>query len=83
MVIKVCVGSSCHLKGSYLIIQRIQELIKQYHLEEDVTLKGAFCMGKCVNGIPLQIDEELVLQASIQNIDQIFEEYVLQKKKED
>lgn len=82
MVIKVCVGSSCHLKGSYLIIQRIQELIKQYHLEEEVHLKGAFCMGQCINGIPLQIDEKLVLQASIQNIDKIFEEYVLHKKED-
>lgn len=80
MVIKVCVGSSCHLKGSYLIIKRLQELIKQYHLENEVTLKGAFCMGKCINGIPLQIDEELILQTSIQNIDQIFEEYVLNKR---
>ena len=80
MDIKVCVGSSCHLKGSYMIIKRLQELIKQHGLEKEVTLKGAFCMGKCVDGIPIEFGEELVLQASIINIDELFEKYVLNKK---
>lgn len=80
MDIRVCVGSSCHLKGSYMIIKRLQELIKENGLEKEVTLKGAFCMGKCVDGIPIEIGDELVLQASIINIDEIFAEHVLHKE---
>lgn len=79
MVIKVCVGSSCHLKGSYMIIQHLQELIKEHHLEEEIQLKGSFCMGKCINGIPLDIDGKIVLQVGMDNIDEIFNTYVLKK----
>ncbi|MBR3840324.1 MAG: NAD(P)H-dependent oxidoreductase subunit E [Erysipelotrichales bacterium] len=79
MIVKVCVGSSCHLKGSYLIIQRLQELIKENHLEDEVQLKGSFCMGKCINGIPLEIDGQIVLQVGITNIDEVFEKYILKK----
>lgn len=82
MDIKVCVGSSCHLKGSYMLIKRLQELIKEHGLEKEVTLKGAFCMGKCVDGIPIEIGEKLVLQASIINIDEIFQEHILNNKGE-
>lgn len=80
MDVKVCVGSSCHLKGSYIIIQRLQELLKEHHLENDVHLKGSFCMGKCIDGIPLEIDGELVLQVGVQNIDQVFEQHILKKE---
>lgn len=71
MVIKVCVGSSCHLKGSYLIIQKIQEIIKAQKLEQKVELKAAFCMGDCINGIPVEIDGERVLHCGIDNIEEI------------
>ena len=80
MDVKVCVGSSCHLKGSYMIIKRLQELIKENGLEKEVALKGAFCMGKCVDGIPIEIGDELVLQASILNIDEIFSKHILNKE---
>ena len=80
MVIKVCVGSSCHLKGSYVLIQRLQELIKANKLENEIQLKGSFCMGKCINGIPLEIDGKMVLQANFQNIDEIFKTHILNKE---
>ena len=30
MVLKVCVGSSCHLRGSYDVIEEMKRLIKKY-----------------------------------------------------
>ena len=79
MEVKVCVGSSCHLKGSYVIIKRLQELIAQHNLEDKVQLKGAFCMGQCINGIPVTIDDEIVLQVGAHNIDDVFYNHILNK----
>ena len=47
MVIEICVGSSCHLKGSHDIIELMQKAIADNNLESDVTLAGSFCTGKC------------------------------------
>jgi NADH:ubiquinone oxidoreductase subunit E len=51
MNIYICVGSSCHLKGSYDIIQLVKEALKEYHLEDKVNLSAAFCLGKCTDGV--------------------------------
>ena len=59
MDILVCVGSSCHLKGSRQVISAIDQLIKGNHLEDKLTLKGSFCMGKCgCKGISVKLDDE-------------------------
>ena len=79
MKITVCVGSSCHIKGSHDILTRIQELIKIHKLEKTVELAASFCLGQCANGVSMKIDDELILNASRDNIDAIFEEKVLNK----
>ncbi|AZR74125.1 hypothetical protein BBF96_12385 [Anoxybacter fermentans] len=57
LVITVCVGSSCHLRGSYQVIERLEELIKLYQLENKVELKASFCMENCSSGITIRIGE--------------------------
>ena len=52
----VCVGSSCHLKGSYEIIKTFQELIKKYNLEDQIELKAEFCCGNCNNPVSVKVD---------------------------
>ena len=77
MKITVCVGSSCHIKGSHDILMRIQELIKEHKLEKKVELCASFCLGQCARGVSMKVDDELILDASKDNIDAIFEEKVL------
>ena len=60
MEVKVCVGSSCHLKGSYDIIQKVKELIEKNKIEDKVELKASFCLGNCSNGVSMEIDGELI-----------------------
>lgn len=50
MEIYVCIGSSCHLKGSYNIINAFKELIAEYKLEDQVSLNASFCLGHCQHG---------------------------------
>ena len=60
MKITVCIGSSCHLKGSRLIVEKLQGLIAENNLKDRVELSGVFCMGNCANGVCLTVDNEKI-----------------------
>lgn len=60
MEIKVCVGSACHLKGSYLVIEKIQEYVKKNKLDNKIELKASFCLGKCTSNVSILIENELL-----------------------
>lgn len=79
MKIQICIGSSCHLKGSELIIAKLQELIKTHHLINEVELCGSFCLGHCAEGVSMVIDNEPIQNANIDNIERIFIDKVLSK----
>lgn len=79
MNVYVCVGSSCHLRGSYKIIELMKENIEKNGLEEKVNLSAAFCLGKCTTGVTIKVDEEVVCGVSPDNFSDIFKEHILDK----
>ena len=80
MIIQICVGSSCHLKGSPEIVEFLQKAVNDYNLEDDVTLAGSFCIGKCNRvGVTIQIDDEICTGVTKENIKELVEEKVLRK----
>ena len=54
--VTICVGSSCHLKGSRHIIDSLKKLIADNGLEDKVDLAGTSCMGKCEQGVCVTVD---------------------------
>ena len=56
MTITICIGSSCHLKGSRTIIQKLEELITERQLNDKIELNGSFCMGECSNGVCVKMN---------------------------
>ena len=58
MKITICIGSSCHLKGSRMIVEELQKLVKENDLGDRIELAGQFCMGNCQNGVCVTIDGE-------------------------
>ena len=56
MKITICIGSSCHLKGSRQIIGELQRLVKENNLSDKIELAGQFCMGNCQNGVCGTVD---------------------------
>lgn len=76
MDIYVCVGSSCHLKGSYDVISVFQNCIKKYNAE-NVTLKASFCMGHCTQGVSVKFGEDFSEGVSKDNAEELFKKYVL------
>lgn len=79
MIIDVCVGSSCHLKGSYEVIQKIQDLIKENDLGSKVAVKASFCLGNCSKGVSMKIDDEPIYNVTPNSIKDIFYEKVMNK----
>ena len=59
MNVTVCIGSSCHLKGSRQIVQQLQSLIAEKALQEKIELSGAFCIGNCRSGVCVKVEEEV------------------------
>ena len=57
MTIKVCVGSSCHLKGSYEVIEAFKEVLKKYDVEDLIDLQASFCLGHCAMGVTVECDD--------------------------
>ena len=55
--ITVCIGSSCHIKGSRQVVEQLQQLIAENHLGEKVELGGTFCLGQCQQGVCVMVDE--------------------------
>ena len=56
MKVTVCIGSSCHIKGSRQVVEELQYLIAQNELKDKVELSGTFCMGKCQEGVCVTVD---------------------------
>lgn len=70
--IRVCVGSSCHVNGSYEVVQAFNQIIKDLGLVKKVELVGSFCMGKCTEGVAVECDG-IIYAASTGNVHEIFE----------
>ena len=57
MKVAVCIGSSCHIKGSRQVVEGLQYLIAKGGLGDKVELGGTFCMGKCQQGVCVTVDD--------------------------
>ena len=78
MIIQICVGSSCHLKGSAEIVELFRNAVEEYHLETEVTLAGSFCTGKCNRiGVTVQIDDEVYPGLTKEGFKEFFNDKVL------
>ena len=56
MKVTVCIGSSCHIKGSRPVVEQLQDLIAKENLNDKIELGGTFCMGKCQQGVCVTVD---------------------------
>ncbi len=75
MKVTVCIGSSCHIKGSRQVVEELQYLISGAGLEDKVELGGTFCMGRCQEGVCVTVDGEFH-SVSPDNVREFFEKEV-------
>ena len=80
MNIRICVGSSCHLKGSEQLVGLFQNAIAERRLEEKITLMGSFCLGRCNReGVSVQVDDKVFTGVTPASFNSFFEAHVLPK----
>ena len=78
MKITICIGSSCHLKGSRQVVEQLQYLVNENNLKDKVELAGTFCMGKCRSGVNVTVDGK-DFSVSPETVKSFFEEEVMGK----
>ena len=78
LVVQICVGSSCHIKGSQQIVELMQKAVEEYKLDGDVVLMGSFCIGKCNReGVTVQINDDVHVGVTAQNFKEFFKKNIL------
>ena len=58
MKVTVCIGSSCHIKGSRQVVEQLQNLVEKNNLADKVELGGTFCLGNCQQGVCVMVDDQ-------------------------
>ena len=76
--ITVCIGSSCHIKGSRQVVEQLQHLIFENNLGEKVELGGTFCMGKCQKGVCVTVNDEF-FSVTPETVGDFFAKEVIEK----
>lgn len=84
MIIQICVGSSCYLKGSHELVELFQKEIEKRSLAADITLAGCFCTGKCNrDGVTVTVNDTIYTGVTPAGFDEFFRENVLGKFSEE
>jgi len=78
MKITVCIGSSCHIKGSRQVVKSLQQLIADNNLGDKVELGGTFCMGNCQKGVCVSVDGAF-FSVSPETVEEFFQTNVKEK----
>ena len=73
--VTICIGSSCHLKGSRKVVEKLQQIISEKGLKDKVELSGTCCMGRCETGVSVTVDGEY-FSVSPESVDEFFENVV-------
>ena len=79
MIVRICIGYSCHLRGSREIVELFQKEIAARALEDDVVLAGSFCLGQCNRtGVTVQVDDDIYSGVTRESFPAFFAEHILE-----
>lgn len=80
MIVQVCIGSSCHIKGSHEIVELLKAAIEEHNLQDEITLAGSFCIGKCNRvGVTVQVDDDVFTGVTRESFAEFFNANILSK----
>ena len=78
MKITICIGSSCHLKGSRQIVEGLQALVKEHGLEDKMEQSVHIAWADCQNGVCLTVDDQK-FSLKPEDVQTFFEKEILPK----
>lgn len=80
LFVEVCIGSSCHLKGSHDVVEKMQAAIEEYKLEDKITLSGSFCIGKCNReGVSVKVGDDIFVGVKPEDFESFFKTNILSR----
>ena len=80
IVISVCIGSACHVKGAHEVIKGLERLIEEKKMKDIVELRGAFCIGKCTKAVSVKVNnEEEIFSVNLSNLERFFNDQVVSR----
>lgn len=68
VAVRVCVGTSCFLRGSQDLLTRLIHRLTDEGLEEFVDINATFCSERCNLGPTVHIDDEVVYGATVEAV---------------
>lgn len=78
MIIQICVGSSCHLKGSEKLVELFQQAIAEHKFDDEITLAGSFCTGQCNRvGVTITVNDDVFTGITPENFNSFFNDKVI------
>ncbi len=78
VIVQVCVGSSCHLKGAPEIVSMMQKEVEKNKLEDEITLIGGFCAGKCNRvGVTVTVNDDVYTGITTQSFNEFWKDKVM------
>ncbi len=72
MVIQVCIGSACHVYGSYEVVERLKALVEENKSDIEIELRSSFCMGNCGQGVNVMVDDAPPISLMKEDVDTFF-----------
>lgn len=78
--VTLCMGSACFIKGSKAVADRLMYLVEKHNLKDKVDLRGAFCMGKCAEGVSVEVNG-VIFSVSPLTVDSFFNDKILAELK--
>lgn len=80
MIVQICVGSSCHLKGSEKLVELFKAEVEKRKLDDEITLAGSFCTGKCNrDGVTVTVDDTVFTGVTPENFNTFFEDKIMKQ----
>ncbi len=76
VVVEICVGSSCYVKGSNQVVQIVKEMINKNNWQDLVEIKGAFCMQMCTDGLGVKINGKPIDKLGLHNAEEVIKEII-------
>ena len=72
--VTVCVGSSCHVRGSRSVLARFSEILEEQGVPYRVSLVGCFCMDRCGERMNWKFEDQDISSTSAEEAEQTLRE---------
>ena len=66
--VSVCVGTSCHLRGSQKLLKSLMHHVDEQELGDQVEIQATFCMEACDRGPTVRVAGHVLNRASLETV---------------